>query len=183
MSDGASREPGRPERSEASDAMFGYIDQVGPGDIRRILAQQAREAAEYFATVSEDSSLTRYEPGKWSMREALGHVADTERVFVYRALWFARGLGAQLPGFSQDAAAKTAPGDALSWSAHVSEFAAVRSATVALFANLPADAWLRAGEASGRNFTVRAMAYITAGHTAHHLRIFRERYQPTESVR
>ncbi|HLU83431.1 MAG TPA: DinB family protein [Trueperaceae bacterium] len=179
MSDVASREPGRPERSEANDYMFGYIDQVGPGDIRHILQQQAREAASYFATVSEEASLTRYEPGKWSMREALGHVSDTERVFAFRALWFARLLGAPLPGFSQDEAAKTAPGDALPWSAHVAEFAAVRAATLAMFVNLPDDAWLREGEASGRRFSVRAMAYITAGHTAHHLKILKERYSIT----
>lgn len=176
MSEVQAHGPGRPERSEANDYMFAYIDQVGAGDIRLILADQARELATFFASVSEDASLKRYEPGKWSMREALGHVSDTERVFALRALWFARALGTPLPGFNQDDAAKTAPGDALPWSTHVAEFAAVRAATVALFENIPGDAWLRAGEASGRSFTVRAMAYITAGHTAHHVRIMRERY-------
>jgi hypothetical protein len=156
--------------------MFGYIDQVGPGDIRQLLVDQAGEAAALFATVSEEASLRRYEPGKWSMRESLGHVTDTERVFVYRALWFARSLDAALPGFDQNEAAATAPGDALPWSAHVAEFAAVRAGSTALFRNMPEAAWLREGEASGHRFTVRAMAYITAGHTAHHLRLFRERY-------
>jgi hypothetical protein len=156
--------------------MFGYIDQVGPGDIRQILEDQAREAAAFFAEVSEETSLRRYEPGKWSMRESLGHVTDTERVFAYRALWFARSLDAALPGFDQNAAVPTAPGDALPWSSHVAEFAAVRAGTTLLFKNLPEAAWLRDGEASGRRFSVRAMAYITAGHTAHHLRLFRERY-------
>lgn len=172
MSDG----PGRPQRSEASEYMLGYIDQVGEGDIREILEDQARTAAEFFATVSEETSLGRYEPGKWSMRESLGHVTDTERVFAFRALWFARNLGAPLPGFNQDDAVKMAPGDVLPWSAHAAEFAAVRAASLALFENLPDSAWERAGEASGRRFTVRAMAYIVAGHVAHHLRLFRERY-------
>ena len=156
--------------------MLGYIDQVGDGDIRAILADQAREAAALFASVSEERSLTRYEPGKWSMREALGHVTDTERVFTFRAMWFARDLEAALPGFNQVDAARTAPGDALSWATHAAEFAAVRAASVALFENMPEAAWLRVGEASGHRFTVRAMAYITAGHVAHHLKLFRERY-------
>ncbi|HET8984986.1 MAG TPA: DinB family protein [Trueperaceae bacterium] len=168
--------PGRPERSEANEYMFGYIDQVGPGDVRQILEDQASEAAAFFVTVSEETSLRRYEPGKWSMRESLGHVSDTERVFAYRALWFARSLGAALPGFDQNEAAATAPGDALPWSTHVAEFAAVRAGTIALFRNLPEAAWLRVGEANGRRFSVRAMAYIVAGHTAHHLRLLRERY-------
>lgn len=156
--------------------MLVYIDQVGEGDIRQILEEQAREAAEFFATVSEELSLRRYEPGKWSMRESLGHVSDTERVFAFRAMWFARSLGTPLPGFDQDAAVTTAPGDSLPWNTHAAEFAAVRAGTVALFNNLPESAWMREGEASGRRFTVRAMAYIAAGHTTHHLRLFRDRY-------
>lgn len=168
--------PGRPERSEANEHMLGYILQVGEGDIRVILAAQAVEVAELCAGVSEDVSLRRYEPGKWSMREALGHVSDTERVFAYRAMWFARGIEGALPGFDQNQAAVGAPGDALSWATHAAEFAAVRAASVALFQNLPDEAWLRAGEASGHRFTVRAMAYVVAGHVAHHLRLFRERY-------
>jgi len=176
MSEGPSAGPGRPQRSEASEYLFGYIDQVGAGDIRRRLEDQAREAAAFFATVSEETSRRRYEPGKWSMRESLGHVCDTERVFAYRAMWFARGLEAPLPAFDQDAAVTSAPGDALSWVGHAAEFAAVRAGTVALFKNLPADAWLREGEVGGRRLTVRAMAYIAAGHTAHHLRLFKERY-------
>ncbi len=168
--------PGRPERSEANEHMLGYIGQVGEGDIRVILGDQAVEVAELCAGVSEDVSLRRYEPGKWSMREALGHVSDTERVFTYRAMWFARGIEGALPGFDQNQAAVGAPGDALSWASHAAEFAAVRAASVALFQNLPDEAWLRAGEASGHRFTVRAMAYVVAGHVAHHLRLFRERY-------
>jgi len=168
--------PGRPERSEANEHMLGYIGQVGEGDIRVILGDQAVEVAELCAGVSEDASLRRYEPGKWSMREALGHVSDTERVFAYRAMWFARGIEGALPGFDQNQAAVGAPGDALSWNTHAAEFAAVRAASVVLFQNLPDEAWLRAGEASGHRFTVRAMAYVVAGHVAHHLRLFRERY-------
>jgi len=156
--------------------MLGYIDQVGEGDIRTILAEQARAADEFFASVSEETSLRRYEPGKWSMREALGHVNDTERVFAFRAMWFARALEAPLPGFDQDEAVRTAAGDALPWSVHAAEFRAVRSATVALFDHLPEAAWTLTGQASGHRFSVRAMAYITAGHTEHHLRVFKERY-------
>jgi DinB superfamily len=110
------------------------------------------------------------------MRQVLSHVNDTERVFVFRALWFARGFDSPLPSFDQHTAMAGAAADACAWSSHVEEFRAVRSATLALFANLPADAWTARGVASGASFTVRALAYITAGHVTHHLNILQKRY-------
>jgi hypothetical protein len=99
-------------------------------------------------------------------------------LFVFRALWFARGFDSPLPSFDQDVAVSTAGSDDRSWRSHVEEFRTIRNATVSFFQNLPADAWMRRGVASGNPFTVRALAYISAGHVSHHVKILRERYLP-----
>jgi hypothetical protein len=166
----------RPDRTEAAEYYFTYIDQVPDGDIVGTLASQLPEAVALLGGLSEEQSLQRYAPGKWTMRQMMGHVNDAERLFVFRALWFARGLEPALPSFDQDAAVPASAADDRAWRSHVGEFEAVRAATIALFRNLPADAWMRRGIASGHPFSVRALAYITAGHAAHHLRILRERY-------
>ena len=101
---------------------------------------------------------------------------DTDRLCVSRAFWFARGFDTPLPSFNQNVAMAAADADRRSWTSHVEEFRAVRAATSAFFDNLPADAWDRRGIASGYPFTVRALAYVAAGHVTHHLRIVRERY-------
>jgi len=126
--------------------------------------------------VSEDQSLTRYAPGKWSIRQVVAHLSDTERLFVFRALWFARGFDSPLPSFDQDVAIATCGADNRSFRSLVDEFRTVREATVTFFQSLPGDAWMRQGIASGNPFSVRALAFISAGHVAHHLRILRERY-------
>ena len=106
----------------------------------------------------------------------LNHVTDTERAFAFRALWFARGFDVPLPSYDQEIAAKGDAADSISWAAHVEEFRRVRLATISLFKNMPAEAWARTGIASDNRFTVRAMAFITAGHLTHHVRILKERY-------
>ncbi len=166
----------RPARDEAADYYFTYIDQVPDGDICATLEAQAVETLATFANVSEDGSRHRYGPGKWSIREVLGHVNDTERLFLSRAFWFARGFDTPLPSFDQNVAVAAAAADERSLSSHVEEFRAVRASTLAFFRNLPADAWTRRGTASGNPFTVRALAYLAAGHVVHHLAIVRERY-------
>jgi hypothetical protein len=103
-------------------------------------------------------------------------VNDCERLFVSRAFWFARGFDSPLPSFDQNTAISTAGADDRPWGSHVDEFRAVRAATVPFFQNLPTDAWARRGIASGNPFTVRALAFLTAGHVVHHSRILRERY-------
>ena len=168
--------PSRPGRSEAADYYFTYIDQVGDGDIRDILEAQAAEAQAVLAGISEQTSTRRYAPDKWSIRQVLSHVNDTERLFVFRALWFARGFDTPLPSFDQDVAIAGAAADDRSWQSHVDEFGAVRAATIPFFRTLPGEAWTRRGIASGNPFTVRSLAYIAAGHVAHHLRLLRERY-------
>jgi hypothetical protein len=166
----------RPERTEAAPYYFKYIDQVPGGDVARILASQLDEALALFSGISEVKSLHRYAPDKWSLRQLLNHISDTERVFVFRAFWFARGLAGPLPDFDQGIAAAGARADEVSWVGHVEEFRRVRLATLAFFRNLPAEAWMRKGIASGNLFTVRALAFIAAGHFAHHMAILRERY-------
>ena len=163
------------DRTEAAEYYFKYIDKV-QGDVRHVLEAQLPETVTFLRSISEEQSLHRYAPGKWSMREALSHVNDTERVFVFRAFWFARGFEGPLPSFDQDVAVPTAAADERSWSSHVEEFQAVREATLALFTHLPEAAWTRRGIASGNPVTVRALAYITAGHVEHHIQILRERY-------
>ncbi len=167
---------GRPEGAEAAEFYWTYIDKVPGDDAIAVLESQMEEALIFHAAVTEERSLYRYAPGKWSIRETMNHVTDTERIFGFRALWFARGLAGALPGFEQDVAVEGAAADGIAWGEHIDEFMKVRVATIAFFKNLPETAWMRRGVASEREFTVRAMAFIAAGHAAHHFGILRERY-------
>lgn len=173
---------GRSLASEAHPYYFTYIDQVPGDDPLVVLEAQLEEALQLFAGISEEVSLRRYAAGKWSIRETLNHVTDTERAFVFRALWFARGFPAPLPGYDQHIAVVGAGADAVCWKAHVEEFRWVRLATVAFFRNLPSEAWSRSGIGEGNPFTVRALAFITAGHLAHHSTVLRERYLTADSI-
>jgi hypothetical protein len=165
-----------PDSSEAAEYYFTYINQVPPGDIISILQEQGTRTLALLRGSSADRSLSRVGPDQWSIREVASHINDTERVFVFRAFWFARGYETPLPGFDQNVAIAAAGADARSWSSHIEEFAEVRAASLRLFQTLPAEAWTRRGIASDNPVTVRALAYITAGHVEHHLRILRERY-------
>jgi DinB family protein len=167
---------GRPGADEAAAYYFRYIDQVPGDDVVGLLAAQLEETMPLLSGISEERSLHRYAPEKWSIRQVLNHVSDGERVFVYRALWFARGFDTPLPSFEQEISAAGAKADEVPWTRHVEEFHGVRLATLSFFRNLPAEAWDRSGVASGNPFTVRALAYIVAGHLAHHTAILRERY-------
>ena len=167
---------GAPERSEAVPYYFTYIDRIVTDDIVGFLQTQLAGAITLFDGISEEKSLHRYAPGKWSIRQVLNHVTDTERTFLFRALWFARGFEDPLPSFEQDVAAAGAAADECSWARHVEEFRAVRQASHAFFKNMPESGWMRSGVASGNRFTVRAIAYTVAGHYAHHASILRERY-------
>jgi len=167
---------GRPQRTEAAEYYWTYIDQVEGEDAIAAMERQIDEVETLLAGLSEEQSLYRYAPEKWSVRQALNHVTDTERAFAFRALWFARGFDGALPGFDQNVAAAGAEADRVPLEAHLEEFRQVRLATVALFRNLPAEAWMRTGTASGKIFSVRALGFLAPGHAAHHLGILRERY-------
>ena len=167
---------GRPDQSEAAPYYWTYINEV-PGDSPlSVMDDQYHEAEDLFHAISDEKSTYRYAPGKWSIRQVGNHVSDTERAFVFRAMWFARGFAEPLPSYDQEIAAAGAHADAMEWHNNIVEFLAVRRATLAFFRNLPTEAWQRSGIASDKRFTVRAMAYITAGHVAYHMRLLRERY-------
>ena len=167
---------GPPELSEAAPYYFRYIDRIADGDIIGVLETQLEEMSVLLLGISEEKSLHRYAPEKWSIRQVVNHVNDTERVFVSRAFWFARGFDSPLPSYDQEISTAAARADEFSWASHVEEFRGVRLATLAFFRNLPAGAWMRNGIASGNPFSVRALAYITAGHASHHTAILRDRY-------
>lgn len=167
---------GIPERDEAASYYFKYIDRIANPDIVGVLETQLEESLACLAGISEEKSLYRYEPEKWSIRQVLNHISDTERVFLFRAFWFGRGFDSPLPSFDEKISAGAAQADEISWARHVEEFRGVRLATATFFRNLPAEAWSRSGIASGNPFTVRATAYIMAGHLAHHIAILQERY-------
>ena len=167
---------GIPERTEAAPYYFTYIDRIKNPDVTAQLEAQLKETPNFFRRISEEKSLYRYAPDKWSIRQTLSHINDAERVFAYRALWFARGFETPLPSFDQNVAAGTADADDRSWASHVEEFEGIRLATIALFRNLPAEAWARKGIASDNPFTVRALAYVIGGHLAHHRAILETRY-------
>jgi hypothetical protein len=167
---------GRPQADEAAPYYFTYINRVTSDDAAGVIGSQLDESLAFLSTISEEQSLHRYAPGKWSIRQALNHVTDTERSFAFRAFWFARGFDSPLPDYDQNVAASGAEADGVPWVAHVEEFRRVRLSTISLVANMPPQAWGRSGIASGNRFTVRALAYIIAGHLTHHLTILRERY-------
>ena len=167
---------GRPEPTEAAPYYFTYINQVESDNALAVIERQLEDVLSLCAGISEEKSLHRYAPDKWSIRQLLNHVTDTERAFAFRALWFARGFEAPLPDYDQNIAAAGGEADRVDWAEHVEEFRRVRLATISLFCNLPPEAWLRTGIASNNQFSVRAMAFITAGHVTHHVKILQERY-------
>jgi len=166
----------RPARDEAGDYYFGYINQVPGNLVLPVLASQLGEMLALFDGISEEQSLLRYAPDKWTIRQVLNHVSDTERLTVSRAFWFARGFDSPLPSFDQNIAVAAAAANSQQWRTLVEVFRAVRSATLTFFRSLPLEAWDRRGVASDNPFTVRALAYVVAGHAIHHNRILRARY-------
>ncbi|HUR95789.1 MAG TPA: DinB family protein [Gemmatimonadales bacterium] len=166
-----------PTRDEFAPYYAGYIDRVPAGaEILELLANQAAETQAKFASVAESRGVHRYAPGKWNVKELIVHLSDTERIMAYRALRIGRGDQTPLPGFDQDTYVPHSGADAQPLAALVTEFAQVRAATVALLRHLPPEAWTRRGTASDAPFSVRALAWIIAGHERHHLSTLAERY-------
>ncbi len=166
----------RPQTNEAASYYFKYIDLITSDDIVPAMENQMGEMLQFLSGISEEQSLHAYEPGKWTIREVLNHVNDGERVFAGRAFWFARGFTEALPSFDQDIAVEMAHANNMSWAELVEEFKIVRLGTIALLKTLPAEAWERTGVASDNPVSVRALAYIIAGHVTHHINVLRERY-------
>ncbi len=167
---------GLPQPGEAAPYYSKYIDRVQSDDVVGVLEAQLDETLAFLQGIDEETSRHRYAPDKWSIRQLLNHVSDTERVFLFRAFWFARGFDSPLPSYNDEDCARAARADEVSWARHIEDFQGVRLSTLSFFRNLPEEAWMRRGIASDNPFTVRALAYIAAGHTAHHAAIIRERY-------
>jgi hypothetical protein len=166
----------RPSPSDFVPYFRQYIDKVPAGDVLAILESQIEETVAALGALSEEKALHRYAPGKWSVKEIVGHLADSERIFAYRALRFARGDATALPGFEQDDYVAPSGADQRSLADLLGEFAAVRRASLCLFRGFDGAAWARRGVASGNEFAVRAFPFIVAGHERHHLAVIRQRY-------
>ncbi len=164
----------KPDASEHAPYYSRYVDLVAAGDILGTLATQIDGTLAEFRKVSEEDSLKRYAAGKWSIREVVGHMIDTERIFAYRALRFARGDHQDLPGFEQDDYVAAAQFERRPWAGLLEEFEAIRRSNVLMFRGLGDEAWARQGVANGNAMSVRAAAYVIAGHELHHLRVLRE---------
>ena len=168
----------RPAPTEYAESYANYISKVPGSDVLSVLESQRLQMLQLFAGRSERDGSFRYAPGKWTVKEVLGHITDTERIFTYRALRIARGDQTPLPGFEQEDFVKNAAFSDRTLAGLAEEFALVRSASLALFRSFPEEAWPRRGVASQKEVTVRALAFITAGHQIHHRIILEERYFP-----
>lgn len=166
----------RPDAGEHGEYFGRYVARVPDGDVLATLRRQAGETAALLADFGEARGGFRYAAGKWSVKEVVGHLVDCERVFVYRALTFARGDRGPLPGFEQDDFVRDANFDARTLASLAEELALVRRSSLALFEGLDEDAWLRSGHANDTELSVRAVPWILAGHEHHHVAVLRDRY-------
>ena len=166
----------RPSTDEYAPSYAGYVAKVPDGDVVATMAMQILTTHDLLVAVDEGRGGYRYAPDKWSLREVVGHMADTERVMTYRALRFARADPTPLAAFDENAYIPPSGFGDRTLASVLAEFESVRAASVALFGGLPDAAWTRGGQASGKYVSVRALAWIVAGHERHHLDIIRERY-------
>jgi hypothetical protein len=166
----------RPEATEYAPHYETYVSKVPEGDLLHLLDEERRTTGHLLGAIPEATGSHRYAPGKWSIKEVVGHVTDAERVFSYRALRFARGDRTPLPGFDEQAYAPAGRFDARPLADLARELALVRAATIALFRGFDAEMLERRGVANGQEISVRALAYVIAGHERHHVAILRERY-------
>jgi uncharacterized damage-inducible protein DinB len=166
----------RPAPDEYAPYYGTYINKVADGDVVQVLRGQFPGTLAYLRAIPESRGGHRYAEGKWSIREVVGHIADAERVFAYRALRFARNDSTPLPGFDENAFVANARFDDRTLASLIDEWAAVRAATAAQFDAFFPDEWLRGGTASGKHMSVRALAWVIAGHELHHLGVLRDRY-------
>jgi hypothetical protein len=169
----------KPESVEYVPYYDRYISLVPGNDILNTLEQQLPETVDLLSARKEQEGEFRYAPGKWSVKEVLGHLIDSERVFAYRALRISRSDLTPIEGFEQDDYVRNGPFGHCRLSDLVEEFAWVRKATLCLFRSLDEKAWMRRGVANQNEISVRALAYIIAGHELHHRKILQDKYLPT----
>ncbi|KQX46512.1 MULTISPECIES: DinB family protein [unclassified Paenibacillus] len=166
----------RPGSEEYSPFFTGYISQVPEGDYLSFLHSQVDAVIALFSPINDEQGLYRYEPGKWSLKEVLGHMTDTERILSYRMLRIARGDTTNLPGFDQDLFVTHTSFDELSMEDLLNDFQAVRHATFTLLKTITEAAWSRKGIANNNEISARALAYVIAGHAQHHLSVVQQKY-------
>ena len=167
----------RPDRTEYDPYFSKYIDPVPDGDIVTILKSQIDNTLALLRNVSEEKAGEAYAPGKWSIKEVVGHLIDTERIFAYRALRIARNDRTPLAGFEQDDYVAATNFNARTLASLIEELSAVRSANIHLFKHFTEAEWLRRGTANQKEITTRALAYNIAGHEMHHVGILQSRYR------
>ncbi|MBS1797202.1 MAG: DinB family protein [Acidobacteria bacterium] len=166
----------RPEKGEYAEYYERYVGLVPETEIVAVLREQLTAVSDIFAAMPEAQGGFAYAPGKWTIKQLVGHLIDGERVFAYRALRFARRDPAPLEGFEQDHYVANADFDSISLADLVEELVLLRRANIIFFNNLNEEMWSRQGVASGAGVSVRALAFIMAGHIRHHLNILKERY-------
>ena len=168
--------PGRPRDDEYAPYYATYVNAVPDGDVRDHLRTQIHETLALLSGISEAAAGKGYAPGKWSLKEVVGHLCDAERVFAYRLLRVARGDETPLPGFEQDPWVPASKANERTMASLLLEFATIRASTMQLVDSLGDEAWTRIGTESGKPVSARALAYVAAGHELSHLSIIRERY-------
>ncbi|MDQ6420583.1 DinB family protein [Paenibacillus sp. LHD-117] len=166
----------RPGTDEYASYYENYVRQVPEGDILEQLKGNFEPMITYWSSLSEEQALYRYGADKWSLKEVLGHIVDTEAIMSYRLLRIARGDTTQLAGFDQDPYIPTAMFDSVPLPDLIERYESTRRSTLSLLRTLPEEAWSRRGNANGKDVTVNALAYIIAGHELHHMNVIKERY-------
>ncbi|MCR8641257.1 DinB family protein [Paenibacillus sp. N1-5-1-14] len=166
----------RPTSKEYAEHYEPYVGRVPDGDIVEFLEQQIERTVKILLDATPEQAGFRYEPSKWTTKEVIGHMGDVERIMIYRALRFSRGDHTPLPTMYEDDYVANGNFNERSVQSLVDELVAIRKGSIALFAGLADVAWDRTGTASGATVSVRALAYIIAGHELHHLDILNRRY-------
>jgi len=166
----------RPLENEYPEYYVPYVNLVSNGDLLSILKENLDTTIALFEGISEEEGHFRYAPGKWSIKEVLVHMTDTERIMAYRLLRIGRGDQTPLAGFDENDYINGAQFDKLPIKNIIEDFAAVRKATITLIQNIPEEAWIKKGLANDKEITTRAIAYIIPGHAIHHCNIINERY-------
>ena len=166
----------RPQQGEADPYFFRYIDKVPDGDIVDVLSRQVAESVAFLRAIPESKGGHTYGPDKWTIREVIGHMTDAERVMGYRALRFSRNDDTPIEGFDENLYAANAASDLRSLGDLIDEFEHLRRSSIGLVNGLTQEMMSRRGNANGKDVTVRALAFIIAGHETHHMEILKTRY-------
>ncbi len=166
----------RPKPGDYAQYYERYISEIKGSNILKVLESQLSETIVFLKSVPEEKGSHKYAEGKWTVKEVIGHFTDTERIFAYRALCFARGEAKILPGFEQDDYVSSGKFNAKPLSDLINEFRLVRESNLVLFKSFDADSLAKAGYVDENRITVSAILFIIAGHTKHHLKIIKEKY-------